>query len=301
VDLYIMFAQSKSMQAPAGLGTRLDAVRAAVANFLREPNSAGLGVGLGYFGTMPIGSTSCDPADYATPAVPIGLLPPNADALIASLNGIEPVGETPTGPALVGACEYARTHQSAHPDHNVAVLLVTDGVPEAGATVEAGGTCDPILEEAIAAAVGCASGALPIPVYVLGVGSSLSNMNQIAEAGTTGSAHLVEGGDVSTEVLRALNAIRGDVLPCEYRIPEPPAGERLDYDTVNVRYKPANGEPETLFNVPSAADCGPAGGWYYDDSREHILLCEVTCTEVGTAAHGTVDYALGCQRTVTLR
>ena len=58
--------------------TRLDAIREAAGAFLDDPRSAGIGVGIGYFGTQPIGQASCNPADYANPAVGIGPLPGHA-------------------------------------------------------------------------------------------------------------------------------------------------------------------------------------------------------------------------------
>src|SRR5262249_8530203 len=130
-DLYVMFDQSGSMATPTGTGTRLDAVRSAVSDFLHDPDSAGLAVGIGYFGYMPIGKTSCQSSDYRSPAVSIAELPGNTSALLQSLNGVSPVGETPTGAAIRGACGYANDYQSSHSGHVVSILLVTDGVPEA--------------------------------------------------------------------------------------------------------------------------------------------------------------------------
>ena len=138
LDLYIMFDQSGSMCScidPVGgqlcpdpdcSETRLDAVRAATAAFLSDPASAGIGVGIGYFGKQPIGSASCDVADYSAPAVPIGTLPEHAGAITDSLSAIAPTGETPSGAAIRGACEYARSHKAEHPEREVVLLLDRD-------------------------------------------------------------------------------------------------------------------------------------------------------------------------------
>src|SRR5690606_8571815 len=110
-------------------------------------------------------------------------------------------------------------------------LLVTDGEPKAPITSKEG-TCDPTLEDAVAAAAECAEAG--VPTYVLGVGPSLDNLNQIAEAGDTGFAHLV-AQDSSQGVLDALNAIRGDAqLPCEIDIVPPTNGSSLRYDETDV-------------------------------------------------------------------
>ena len=221
LDVYIMFDESGSMATmDDGVTMRMDAVRNAVSQFLADPDSAGISVGIGYFGTQPLSCacTSCNPNDYATPAVPLGLLPGAAPALVASLSKQAPTGETPTGAALRGACSYATSAKQARPDHAVVILLVTDGIPQAPLTTAAGG-CNPTLADANAAAASCFSAATPIRTYVLGVGPSLANLNQIATAGGTGHAYLVESGG-SAGVLAALGAIRQDaMIPCSLGIP----------------------------------------------------------------------------------
>ncbi len=297
LDMYIMFDQSGSMLAEVENGkTLIDLVRSATADFLNDPASAGIGAGIGYFGYMPIGETSCDPADYATPAVPIDLLPDNAGAIKDSLDSVTPTGETPTGAAIQGACDYAQGYREAHPDHIVVILLVTDGEPKAPLSSQNG--CEPTLADAAAAAIECSAGDDPVPVYVLGVGDALQNLDQIAEAGDTGGAYLVdESSNVAEKVLRALNDIRGDALiPCEFLIPEPPEGEMLDYARVNAIFTDPDGTEEVIGNVPGQGDCDPqAGGWYYDDPEApgRIILCEPTCEKV-TGEGGRFEIALGC-------
>jgi hypothetical protein len=304
VAIYIMFDQSGSMLNPEGAGTRLDAVRAAAADFLRDPGSAGMGVGIGYFGHFPMGQTSCDPADYATPDVEITKVPDGIDALMASMNAVEPVGETPTGAAIRGACSYARAFKQAHPSHVVVNLLLTDGMPEAPVTSligPEGGACDPTLEDAVAAAADCATGDLAVPTYVLGVGPWLDELMQIAQAGTTGTAYLVASGErVAAEVLDALRAIRGDALiPCELAIPTPPDGQRIDYRIAMVRYTSRDGTQEEIERVESAAHCASAGGWHYDEQSERIILCPTTCARVSGETGGQIDYGLGCAGDIT--
>ena len=59
-----------------------------------------------------------------------------------------------------------------------------------------------------------------IPTFVIGVGSSLSNLNGIASAGGTTSAFLVDtGGNVNQQFLQAMNDIRHAALGCTYSIP----------------------------------------------------------------------------------
>ena len=234
LDIYIMFDQSGSMLNDVGGMTRLEAVRRATDQFLVDPQSSGIGVGIGYFGYQPIGMTSCDPAKYQAAAVGVGALPGNAQPIIDSLAGIQPTGETPTGAAIRGACTYATSWKQSNPGHAVVILLVTDGKPEAPLSSKAG-LCSPTLEDAVQAATACVQSDAAIRTYVLGVGPLLGNLAQIAQAGGTKQAYLVESGDVTAQVLDALNRIRGDAsIPCEFKVPKPPEGETLDLGQVNL-------------------------------------------------------------------
>jgi hypothetical protein len=297
LDLYVMFDQSGSMSTPSGGGTRLDSVRAALTDFMQDDRSSGLGIGIGYFGYLPLGQTSCDAARYEKAAVPVGALPGNLGPMLQSLGAIVPVGETPTAAAIRGGCSYASSWKKAHPERLTVFLLITDGVPEAPVTSKQPGGCNPTLEDAVAATTACSSedgGGLA--TYVVGVGPSLSNLDQIAKAGGTDHAYLVEGGDVGAQVLAALNAIRGEAqIPCELVIPPASGSESLDYGRVNVAFVDGAGTTHDLYKT-LAADCGDDNGWYYDDESapNTIRLCDRSCGLVKGDVKGHLDIALGC-------
>jgi von Willebrand factor type A domain len=188
LDVYILFDQSCSMSCPISRGgpgqccmggpdPRIAPVRQAMNQFLHDSKSTNISFGIGYFGAQPVGSARCDAAFYERPAVAIG--PEQADTIVASLDAVQPTGETPTGAALRGACHYAQQDKHAAPGHSVVILLVTDGIPETPVT-----KCGATLPDAVQAASACAGDAqTPIKTYVLGVGQALSNLNQIAAAG----------------------------------------------------------------------------------------------------------------------
>ncbi len=295
-DIYIMFDQSGSMQTDVGGMTRLQAVQRATEQFLRDPDSAAISVGIGYFGFLPIGQVSCDQKTYATPAVDITL---NHEAVISSLDARMPTGETPTSAALDGACSYATNYRQHHAGRGVVILLVTDGKPEAPASCAMGGCC-PTLAQAVASASTCAG--TGVPTYVLGVGPLLDSLNQIAEGGGTKSAYLVGDQDVTTNVLNALRAIRGDAkIPCDLEIPPANPGETIDYTRVNVFYAPAgdcNYAP--VYGVQSKSSCDANGGWYYDNpsAPTTVKLCPTSCSAVSQPGAG-LKLSLGCD-TVTV-
>ena len=308
LDVYILFDQSCSMSCPisksgpgqcctGGPDQRIVPVRAALDAFLHAPESAGIRFGLGYFGSDPLGQTSCSAVDYQTPAVAVAKS--QADRLSASLNQAVPTGETPTGAALRGACSYAREVKRAEPSHSVVILLVTDGVPETPLT-----RCGASLPDAAQAAAECADDAqTPIKTYVLGIGQALSNLDQIAKSGRTTKAHLVEGGDVTANMLAALNAIRGDaVIPCQLQIPPAPSSSALDFSAVNLGICDASGANQATFNVASPDQCADGRGWYYDNpaNPQRIVLCQASCDTVSVPG-AQLYYSVGCATQTVLR
>ncbi len=301
LDIYIMFDQSGSMSTPTTEGelTRIDVVRAALAEFLEDPSSNGIGVGIGFFGYHELGATSCDAADFSSPTQGIEVLPPAASDIVSAISDVEPTGETPTGAAIRGACQYAQSWKASHLGHNVAVLLVTDGEPKAPIT-STYSACNPTLTDAVDATADCASALPAVRTYVLGVGPFLQNLNQIAAAGRTEAAYLVED-ETSESVLEALNAIRADAtVPCELVLPSAPSGELLDYAEVNLLTMDAACTQRTVANVSSPGECGEsARGWYYDDANDpsSILLCDTTCADVSVPG-AQLLYSIGCQTVV---
>jgi hypothetical protein len=296
-----MFDQSGSMlNVEQGGVTRIDAVRSAVGEFLKDPKSAGLGVGIGYFGQQPIGQTTCDTATYENADVPVASLPGNADAIIASLATREPTGETPSGAAIRGACKYGSEWKSAHLGREVVLLLVTDGEPKAPVTCgdKGNGPCCPTLEDAVAAATDCRAAKPGLKTYVLGVGPFLDNLGRIAEAGGTDHAYLVSGGDVSKQVVAALNAIRSSAqIPCDLNMPPAPEGQTLSYDLVNIVYATEACAATALTYHETEAGCDDAGGWYYDDpaAPQKIHLCAKSCDDVSIPG-GQLLFSVGCTR-----
>ncbi len=128
---------------------------------------------------------------------------------------------------------------------------------------------------------------------MIGVGSELVALNQVAAAGGTNNALIVSAGNAANEFLDALNEIRGAV-GCVYKIPVPTGGGEPDLTKLNVVFKPNGGTPETFPNVASAADCMGKKAWYYDDNANptQIILCPAACDLVSNQA-GPVVVELG--------
>ena len=270
LDIYVMFDDSASMI------PWWASVTQAFTQFINAPESAGIGVGLQFFGV------SCDVATYSTPKVPIAPLPGNAAAIQAAFP-ILPFESTPTEPALKGAIEHARAWQASHLDHKVVVLLVTDGEPT---------ECNSTVQTVTQAAASGFAGMPSISTYVLGLGLSLTNLHTIAMAGGTNQAFIVDPNSGSA-LSQAMNQIRGNALPCDYALPK----NTTDPKKVNVDFTPQGGTTTRLLYVGDAAGCDPVkGGWYYDNAQmpSRIVVCSQTCDTFKKDPSGRVDVVLGC-------
>jgi hypothetical protein len=329
LDIFLMLDQSGSMDLDAGnLLSRWDTVKLAISEFVKAPTSAGIGMGIQYFGLpdpfphgcitqtcttdtdctggcticMPQGLCqapfnpdidSCEAIDYAWAEVPISTLPAAGNIIVGSLSAHKPGTNTPTMPALEGALIYAKAWANAHPDHITAVMLATDGEPSECNT-------DPAAINAIAkAGVDLAPS---IQTFVIGVGAAVVALDNLANAGGTDAAYHVDFDPNATQILiDVLNEIRLAAIKCTYELPEPPAGKELNFNQVNVAYTPGGAPIGNIPKVANAAACTDTeDGWYYDDDAAptKIVLCTSTCKKVKSDLTGQVDFVVGCQTIV---
>jgi hypothetical protein len=202
VDLYVMFDQSSSMDAPIPNDpntTWWDAARTALETAVRSPALAGTGFGLQFFPLAGFAPTSCN-APYSTPEVEIAALPANASGLTAALRAHSPANFTPSGPALKGAIDHLKAWAPAHPGRIPAAVFVTDGFPT---------ECEPLTIEEVAriAADGLAF-TPPIRTFVIGLnlGAAAMNLDAVAAAGGTEHAIAIDD-DVAATLAGSLSEV----------------------------------------------------------------------------------------------
>jgi hypothetical protein len=329
LDLALMMDQSGSMSEDdaSGTSTKWDSVTSALKAFMADDGSVGLGLGLQYFplpasgaGMVPttcttdldcgqygpcfpggffcsfIGCTcqnsagtgdSCVAGDYATLEVPIAPLPGVAMTISDSFAAHSPGGSTPTAPALQGILDAAKAWKTSHPDREVVAVMATDGTPT---------ECEPQDIPGIADyAAKAYSGSPSIRTFVIGVGSDLSSLNAIAQAGGTDQAYLVDSSSVVQDFIDAMKTIQGKAFSCEYTIPAPAAGT-ADLSKLNVQYVPGGTGTPVAFTKVSAAAC-TSSGWHYDDDVQpsRIILCPDACTGVKADPAAVVEVLIGCR------
>lgn len=281
--------------------------------FFEDEDSNNVYASLTFF---PAQSQKCEDASYSEPLVPMTALPStdfggaldDYEAEVgASLAGGNWRGDTPTLAVVNGTLEYLRAQKAANGDAQVALVLVTDGVPQ---------SCSNNAIEPIADAVEEAFTEDGIRTYVIGVKNpttpptslpagwtaqgcndagaevndgefwcappnALASLDQIAAAGDTTAAELIDTdnpGATKTAFARAIAAIRENSVSCDVEIPAHPQGGSFDKDKIDVIY--ASGKTDRTLSYDP--DCDEDLAWHYDDEDDptSIVLCASACDTI---------------------
>jgi hypothetical protein len=311
VNMFVMFDRSSSMNEEVGGGpeTRWSLTSAALTEFFKSPDAAGLSLALRFFphdkpatgcrnADRMNNVMGCDATACSMPLVGLGSLtaeaaPTDAQeaALVQATTDSAPgmAGQgTPIYAALDGALRWAAAQHKTTPDQNSVVVLVTDG--QANGCEEDIGLISKLASDALAAD--------GTRTYAIGLtGSQEADMDQIAMAGgTTKGIFVADGANTKQDLLDALGAIRGQVLDCDFAMPTPKADQVVDPALINVNYTPGGGMKSTLPQVANEGACANASGWYYDDPIKptRITLCKSTCDAVTADAMASLEILLGC-------
>lgn len=322
----------------------------ATTEFFGDASSVNINASMTLFPSLGSSSTKCDPETYETPEVEMQALPSGdfADVLAAYEEEVglsdytDPVpvggggawrGGTPTLAVVDGTLDTLRPLRMEHPDAKVALVLVTDGVPQG---------CSDNAIDSVVASVGSALGDDGIPTYVIGVKDpavapdvapweeddervwacggpswsagyddvdnprptnpdALDNLDQIAVAGGTDEAILIDTGNPSStkSALRlAIDRIRAEAVSCKLDRPAPPPGETFDPNRVNVRYDSGDDSMPLGFDPECEAD----DAWRYEGSGTDVIeLCPSTCELIQADPYATIQVEFGCVRRTVVR
>jgi hypothetical protein len=287
--------------------------------FVADPMSANLDVALGFF---PVDNGACDGTNYSTPAVAMARLPSamQVQAVGSALTANAPGGGggglgqgasgTPIEGALRGGENFCMIYQAQNPQEKCVVVLLTDGAPN-------GCNGDFTVLSGIAADAKMRANVMTFAVGMDGADFNL--LDQIATAGGSncGATPSCNVNGNGTSLVDALNKIRTTVtqtttvvqstkLACEYAIPAPTTGDKLDRNKVNVQIT-TDGAVQKIGQVPDLSSCPQFGGkgWYYDDkdAPKSVKFCPNTCSSLETPDAGLppgamppkVDVLFGCQ------
>lgn len=290
VAMFIAVDKSGSMG-----GDKWDDAKAAFISFFTDPSADPLEVALRFWPEGNCDEDSCSIQACSQPQIALGALsdPAHEAALVALFNATDPGGNTPTSAALAGATQWAIAQQAVSEGaaKRYVVVLVTDGDPNG---------CQEDITT-ISNIAGSAYTDHDILSFAVGLqGSNEADMDTIAAAGGTQTGFFIGSGNAQAELLAALQAIQQTAVACTFAMPESTdPNKTIDPDKINVTYTPSGGSETTVKQVAGEADCGPDGGWYYDDpvAPSIIQLCESTCNAVQSDA-GTLHIVLGCETIV---
>ena len=313
VTMFVWVDRSTSMSCTAGCGvgctsrnaTRWDPVKNGLIDFFSDPESAGLGVALRFWpDTLPTNCSSsiCPAAGTGgggcdDPLILPGVLtaasrPVDAQeaALYNAINGKVACGNTPMHPALEGATTAATTYKQAHPEEEVMVVFLTDGIPS---------LCNTDSNQ-IAGLAGAAFQGYGVRTYAIGVSgdSNPTLIEQIAAAGGGTAFFMADGAMLQSILTSAMRSIRGDVLPCDISIPI----EGVTNPTsVSVVWTNSAMISTTLTPVAGPADCTTTpNGWYFDPLDPSIAkLCPTICSTIQADEGGKVQAVVPCVSTIT--
>jgi hypothetical protein len=310
VAMYFMLDRSGSMVTgfPSGDPQSYANAGAGLVAFTNDPETTtrSIDMGLGFFPPT-TSSGACDGSDCATPAIDIAPAATLEGTIAPLLSSAVPTGAStsPIECALRGMIQRCSSFSAASATGEPCVgVLITDGNPT---------QCDTSTQSlAQILADGEAQG---VSTFVLGLaGADPALLNALATAGGTISAIDASGG--TPNVIAALASVRARVslgittgvietvtLPCEWRIPPPPAGTQFDPNRVNFRFTPKGGSPESLPYVASPSACTSGGGWYYDDPTNPttIFVCPSTCDTIKATPDGSAEVLLGCGNPTAFR
>jgi hypothetical protein len=186
----------------------------------------------------------------------------SAAAIEAQISGTSPANNTPTAAAVTAATAYLKTVTD---QNGKFILLATDGQPNCKAG--GGSTTDDLQGTLTAIAAAKAAG---FGVYVIGIGPSVGNLDNMAQAGGTGQ-----------DLTNALMSISKQVATCSFTSTQSPP----DPNNIAV-YLDKNLVPKDASN-----------GWTFGSSQQTINLTGSYCSQITSGGSHQVEVLFGCAGT----
>jgi hypothetical protein len=315
LELVIDVSSSMKDPAPGGNGSKWEVTRDALINAIPGPQGggglgAGIGVGLLFYpntvatiGAAPQNISMCvNTGAMIAPALLGGTTGAQRTTVRNAIQQAVLQRSTPTHDAYKYAFENGITKTKLSGKRFM--LLITDGTPTLSlGCVNTTGELNGVDPEPIVAQIKTAADA-GIKTFLIGSPGSEGNRNWMSRAariGGTASDGCNDNGpnychmdmttapNFSTALSNGLASITGQIAPCTYTFPPPPAGKTIDPNLINVILKSSSGNQ--LVVRDDQAPCSK--GWQLTSDQE-ILLCPDTCKAVQQDAALSVDVVFGC-------
>lgn len=317
IELVVDISSSMNQQAPGtGNRTKWEVTREALLEAIVGVDGPGLpggmGVGLLFYPNRPNVTIADEPQNLTgcvkTDAmVPIQILGgPGAahrERLEEAFRRAELNQSTPTHDAFRYALNEGLL-KSRLPGSKY-MLLITDGAPtlSLGCVNETGSLNEvdarPIVQEVRTAAEKYAK------TFLIGSPGSESNrrwMSEAARIGGTAKPNCSDSGpnychmdlttspDFSAALREGLSDVAGQIVSCTYQIPQPPPGQSIDVDKINVIYTPRGSSEPKLVGRNRSSEC--KSGWQLEGNE--VTICPDTCATIQEDAGATLELLFGC-------
>jgi hypothetical protein len=256
--------------------------------FVQDPASAGIGVGLRYYGS----ECAAEPYDKE-PTVEVGDLPENEDELVAGTMMDAEYSASPMDYALQGGILHQAERARNYPERRQIVVMITDGFTQDL-------QCRYSLQDVQDTASEGFNSEPSIATYVIGFGapdtmSTIADdilarfnvLNAVARDGGGVSAYSVKFNDDPETMRDWLTDIRRAAQPCAYELPP-----NEDPTHLNLSILPGSFVPRR----DSRERCGLEHGFYWpdgEDSPKAAELCPLTCRLLRDRDFAAVFYR-GC-------
>jgi len=243
-------------------------------------------VGLSYYPNIQPGNDACYIPEVAAPIAPLSA---EQRARIQTVNAAKaPAGGTPTHGAYAFGVEQLAATALDGPRF---LLLITDGIPTF--TRECDGDGQTRVDGApLIADVAASFEQAQIRTFVIGSPGSEAARDELSQMATVGGTanpgcanagpsfchfDMTEQPDFSSALNATLAQITQATLACDYAVPSPPGGLRLDLDDASVVLESGGTQVREFARAASDA-C--AEGWQYGENQSSIRLCRSTCDEL---------------------
>jgi hypothetical protein len=179
---------------------------------------------------------------------------------------------TPTRVAIEAATNYLLGIKDANPKY---ILLATDGQPNCTNPKR---PSDNTSDLAATKQALVAAGKEGVKAFVIGVGPSVDNLNELADAGGTASFYPAASAD---QLAEALQAIAGQVISCTYPLGKvPPVLEKVGVFLEKVQVPPSSTE-----------------GWSYAAGNDSIIFNGSYCAGIKSGKYKSFEVIFGCKDT----
>jgi hypothetical protein len=261
--IWSLSADSACAAGARNCSSRVDAVVPAVDSIVTD--NPDINWGLELFPTPD--ATTCSVS--STPQV--GISSNSASAIKSQLASLTTSYSTPTRSVINAATAYLKKVSDAG---NKAILMATDGLPNCASGQN--WTTDDMTSAANAATAAKKAG---FPVYVVGIGPSVGNLNSLAQAGGTGSYYPATS---TTELDSALKSIAKVVtLTCTFKANTIPPDKDL----------------ATVYIDHSLVPQDDSNGWMFDPADatySTVVLTGTYCQSMLAGLTSQVQIVFGC-------